>query len=235
MDVSTMGATPYNTANWISVFMLCSCCCENVNDLDATFGERDAKRDAKRYRNKGLKKRAQKMIAPFLHERELSVMEIGCGAGALHQELVRKGVAAEVTGVDVSTAYLAAAKGNADHFGVSDKITYHNTDFAQVADEFAPVDVVMLDRVICCYPHLDKLLGQAAERATQYLAISFPTEAWWFKVFFTIADKVLTLFGSGYHPYLHSHSDIQRYATSSGLHLISDDYQGIWRVMVFGK
>jgi predicted RNA methylase len=62
------------------------------------FGARTARRDAKRYRRKGLDDTAGVMV-DFLRRRGLegaSVLEIGGGVGALETELLRAGAAQAV-------------------------------------------------------------------------------------------------------------------------------------------
>lgn len=215
----------------------CPCCSpEEVNDLDNTFGAERAREDAERYLKKGLGKRGKKLIAYLRGQVEGgSVLDIGCGAGGVHHELLKLGVAGAVVGVDASSAYLAAAGGNAAVLGVSGRVTYHQRDFAQFADEFEPADVVILDRVVCCYPHLDQLLGQAAHRAQRFLAISLPIDTWWIRPVFAVIDRVLTLFKSKYHPYLHPHSEVLSIANAAGLQPVYIDRSGLWRIFVFGR
>lgn len=219
--------------------MHCSCCGpENINDLDNTFGAERARKDAKRYLKKGLDGRAKKLIAHLLGKPDngsYTVLDIGCGAGGLHHELLRQGVARHVTGVDAASAFLEAAKTNANALNLSDAVTYHHRDFAQQHDDIDPADIVTLDRVICCYPHLEQLLGAAAQRASHYLVLSFPVESWWLRLAFRLVDGLLTLFGSGYHPYVHPHAEVVEIARQAGLQPVHRDRSNIWQIMVFER
>ena len=218
--------------------MNCSCCSpENINDLNNTFNADRAKKDAQQFRQKGLDKRGQKLIAPLQYssQRPLTVLDIGCGAGGVHHELLRRGVAQTVVGVDASSAYLQAAQTNADILGLSQYITYQQADFAQTTADFEEVDLVIMDRVLCCYPHLQQLLGRAASQTKRHLALSFPLESWWLRLPFRLADLVLTLVGSGYHPYLHPHADIVAIAAEEGLRPTHQDRHFIWQIMHFER
>src|SRR5215510_13726819 len=107
--------------------MTCPCCSpRNINDLDNTFDAANARKDARRYLKKGLDKRTRKLIAYLLaHCREpVGVLDIGCGAGGAHQELLRQGIADRAVGVDASSAYLAAAKTNVAQLNLSDRVVY---------------------------------------------------------------------------------------------------------------
>ncbi len=215
------------------------CCCRpgEINDLDNFFDPQTAQDDAQRYLKKGLDRRGQKLIAylPAQAGQPLSVLDIGCGAGGVHLELLRRGVARTAVGVDASSAYLAAAQANAAKLNLSEAVTYLHRDFARSPAEFAPADVVILDRVVCCYPHLALLLGAAAQRAQRFLALSFPVEAWWLRWPFFLFDAGLTLFRSRYHPYLHPHAQILSIAQAAGLSLVHRDRNWWWQIMVFAR
>lgn len=218
--------------------MNCCCCAPGeINNLDNFFDPKIAQDDAQRYLKKGLDKRGQKLIAYLLAHasQPLSVLDIGCGAGGVHHELLRRGAARTVVGVDASAAYLAAAKANAAILNLTEAVTYVHRDFAQSAGEFAPADAVIMDRSVCCYPHLGPLLGAAAQRAQRYLALSFPVEAWWLRWPFYIVDAGLTLFRSKYHPYLHPHTQIIAIAQAAGLSLVHRNRDRWWQIMVFAR
>ncbi len=93
--------------------MICPCCPpENINDLDNTFNKRMVQKDATSYLEKGLPARARKLISHFKGQSNLSVLDIGCGTGSVHQDLLRHGVAETAVGVDASSASLEAASNN---------------------------------------------------------------------------------------------------------------------------
>ncbi len=163
------------------------------------------------------------------------MLEIGGGAGALHQDLLRQGVVSTVTGVDASSAYLEAAKDNAAHFGLSEQINYIKQDFAQSAEAVESADLVVLDRVICCYPHLDQLLGKAAQHTSQFLAISYPVDRNWVRFGHWVIDTFLSLVKSGYHPYVHAQDAIEAVAAANGLQPVHQVRHYIWQVMVFER
>jgi SAM-dependent methyltransferase len=145
--------------------------------VDEFFGAKTARRDARRYRRKGLDGTARRMVA-FLRERGLegrTVLEVGGGVGALEIELLRTG-AARAVNVELSPAYDSEAAALAREAGVADRIDRRHGDFADVAF-VAPADVVVMHRVVCCYPDPDALVGAAADRARSVLVLSFPRES----------------------------------------------------------
>lgn len=218
--------------------MTCPCCqSKNINDLENTFGHARAQRDAEKYLKHGLDQRAEKLIAYVAGKLppDATVMEIGCGSGAVHQELLRRSAARSAVGVDASSSYLAAAKQNAQTLNLKEKVSYLHGDFAQSAEFNIAADLVLLDRVICCYPHLEALLGKAAAQTNRYLAISFPVDRWWVHMAHRMADTVLKLIGSGYHPYVHSYAAIQSVAAAAGMQPVHTDRRHIWQIAVFER
>jgi magnesium-protoporphyrin O-methyltransferase len=101
-----------------------------------------------------------------------TVLELGCGSGALLVGLLESG-ASHADGVDLSMGSLDAAKRRAEAAGVSDRATFSQGDAARIAlDEH---DWVVLDRVICCYPDVDALLANTVPAARQRFAFSVPS------------------------------------------------------------
>lgn len=218
--------------------MNCSCCPpKNINDLDNTFNEKHAGRDAEDYLKHGLNKRGQRLVAALSGRitSPLSVLDIGCGAGGLHHDLLRRGIAGRVTGVDASSAYLRFAAQNAAKLNLSQQVRYVQRDFAQTAGEFAPAGLVTLDRVICCYPYLEQLLSAAAVRAEQYLALTFPIEGWWLKAPYWLIDSLFTLFRSQYHFFLHPRSQVIAIAGAAGLQPIHHERVGFWQLLLLAR
>ncbi len=85
-----------------------------------------------------------------------SVLELGCGPGALTLALVERG-AARATGIDLSPASVEVARRRAVEAGVSDRADFRLGDAASVALE--PHDWVVLDKVICCYRDVERLVA----------------------------------------------------------------------------
>lgn len=149
-------------------------CCD-PRGCDGVFGNRFARHVARRYRKRGLGGTEQRMV-DFLVERGIEgahVLEIGGGVGELHLELLRRG-AARATNLELVDAYDAAANELASEAGVVDRIERRVLDIAATPGQVEPADVVVLHRVVCCYPDFELLLGAAADHATRLLVFSHP-------------------------------------------------------------
>ena len=93
-----------------------------------------------------------------------SVLEVGAGVGAIELELLAAG-AARATDVELSGEYEEEAQKLLDEHGVADRVERRVGDF--VTEPVEPHDVVVLHRVVCCYPDVDALVGVAAGTRAQ--------------------------------------------------------------------
>lgn len=149
-------------------------CCDPGGYQDM-FGDRFARRVQRRYARRGLNKTQQRLVG-FLAERGLqdaSVLEIGGGLGELHVELLRRG-ASHVTNLEISEGYEARAAELLAESGLADRVDRRFLDIATAPDEVDAADVVVLHRVVCCYPDYESLLGAAGAHARRLLVFSHP-------------------------------------------------------------
>lgn len=154
-----------------------ACRCADVG-LDEIFDEQFARRDAERYRRKGLPRRARillELLTKFIDLRGITTLEGGAGAGAVSVELVRRG-AAEAKGIDATPAAVQYARWLAGEFGLADRVDFDVGDFAAPELRVQSADVVILDRVVCCYPDWRGLLLNAATHAHRAVAITYPPD-----------------------------------------------------------
>jgi 2-polyprenyl-3-methyl-5-hydroxy-6-metoxy-1,4-benzoquinol methylase len=98
-----------------------------------------------------------------------SVLDAGSGQGGLAVALGERG-AASVTGVDLSPASVAVAERATERAGVPARFAVGDASTAQLA----PHDVVVLDKVVCCYPDVDALLANTVSAARSVLAVAMP-------------------------------------------------------------
>jgi len=149
-------------------------CCGS-DGYQATFGDRFARRVARRYRRHGLDETRRRIVG-FVTGRgveDASVLEIGGGIGELHVELLRRG-AAKATNLEISTNYEEEATRLLGESGVADRVTRRFLDIATSPDEVESADVVVLHRVVCCYPDYERLLSAAGSHARRLLVFSYP-------------------------------------------------------------
>jgi 2-polyprenyl-3-methyl-5-hydroxy-6-metoxy-1,4-benzoquinol methylase len=149
-------------------------CCD-PRGCDQFFSPRFARRIAKRYRKRGLDKTARQIVE-FLQRRGLdgaTVLEVGGGVGEIQLELLKRG-AARTVNLELSPAYEEEATRLAREAGVDGRVERRLHDIAVAPAEVEPADIVVLHRVVCCYPDYERLLGAAADHARRLLVFSHP-------------------------------------------------------------
>jgi 16S rRNA G966 N2-methylase RsmD len=149
-------------------------CCE-PDGYDEKFDDRFARRVAKRYRRRGLSRSARAIVS-FLTERGIdgaTVLEIGGGVGEIQVELLRRGVA-RATNLEISTKYESEAARLLERSGMRGRVERRIIDIAQQPEDVGGADIVVLHRVVCCYPDYERLLGAAGRKAGRLLVFSHP-------------------------------------------------------------
>lgn len=210
-----------------------SCC---ARGYERFFGARVARRDAKRYRRRGLDGTAQRLVDEVAARgvEGATVLEPGGGVGAIDLELLKRG-AGRATVVELSHGYDEQAAELAREAGAEQGIDRRHGDFVEQASLVGEADVVVMHRVVCCYPDAERLVGAAAERAGRLLAVSFPRDTWWLRLAARAANVFFRLIG-GIETYIHPPEVVQRSAERAGLMTVLHEPAGrIWRVAVFER
>jgi 2-polyprenyl-3-methyl-5-hydroxy-6-metoxy-1,4-benzoquinol methylase len=190
-------------------------CCE-PEGYDVTFSDRFARRLARRYRRRGLT-RSSRAIVAFLTQRgiaDATILEIGGGVGDLQVELLRQG-AARATNLEISTSYEPEAIALLERSGLRDRVDRRLLDIAQAPDAVDGADVVVLHRVVCCYPDVQRLLTAAADHATRLLVFSHPPANMLSRIIFASENMLFRLRRTPFRTYVHD-PDAMRTAAEHG-------------------
>lgn len=209
-------------------------CCE-VNGLNRVFSGPLVRQELRAFRRKGLNKRQAQIVGELENVLEGgSVLEIGCGVGAISTTLLRKGARVGHY-VEISSDYLEAAREIAEDAGVSEKATFHLDDFAAAKNHYASADIVVLDRVVCCYPDGIKLIAKAARHSERYLAYTYPRPLWFIRIFKAVLGFTMRLFRQDYRFFLHDPEKLSQAATEAGHVLVATRATGLWQLVVLSK
>jgi 2-polyprenyl-3-methyl-5-hydroxy-6-metoxy-1,4-benzoquinol methylase len=192
-------------------------CCSN-GGFDEFFTDDVARRDAGRYRRRGLDGNAQRLVDFVRAEgvENKTVLEVGGGVGAIQLELLRAGAAGTVN-VELSAAYEPYAAELADEAGLGGRTERRVLDFARQGDEIEAADVVVLHKVVCCYPDYDALVGAAASHATHQLALTFPRDVVWTRIGFWALNLLQRIRRRSFRAYLHPPAAVIAVASARGL------------------
>jgi hypothetical protein len=185
-------------------------CCGPVDPsgYGAVFDARFAEKQARRYRRRGLT-RTERRLVEFLASTDTglggqSVLEVGGGVGEVQLELLARG-AAHATNLELSAAYEAEAARLLAEAGMSDRVDrIIGIDLAVSPDAVERADVVVLHRVVCCYPEVERLLGAAADRARRTIVFSYPPRSVMTRAIVALSNLMIRASGRSYRGYVHS-------------------------------
>ena len=203
-------------------------CC-SPGAYDKVFSSWWARRDARRYRRRGLD-RAGRRIVRFLRTRGLagrSVLEVGGGVGAVGIELAQAG-AERVVEVELSTEYEEAARELLRERRLQERVERVLGDFAAGVPAAEPADDVVLHRSVCCYPDAELLVGRAAEHARRHLVMTFPRDVVWNRLAFRAADLVLGLYARGFRTYVRPREAVLAPALARGFRPVDEHAGLVW-------
>ena len=200
------------------------------------FGEGDARHDLRSYRKSGPATTTRWLVDGLAAGgvEGLTVLDIGAGVGAAHQALLALGAAA-ATDVDGSPAYVAAAREEAERLGTADRVRYEVGDFVMVAADVEPADLVVLDRVICCYPDMEPLVRLSAERARSRYGLVYPRDRWWLRAGATILNGLAGLARRRVRAYVHRADAVDAIVRAAGFAPRLHRTSMYWRVAVYER
>ena len=208
-------------------------CCEMENN---TFGEDEAKANLKDYRKRGPAKQTKLILEAVrsLGLQDASLLDVGGGIGTIHHELL-KDIVSEATHVDASSAYLKIANEEAQRQGHSERVKFIHADFTDIADELPQVDVVTLDRVVCCYPDFRSLLKAASSKSRKAIALTYPRETWWLKMGITVANLFQKLRNDPFRGFVHPVVEMEALLNGEGLRRVSTRRLFVWEMSLYRR
>jgi SAM-dependent methyltransferase len=163
-----------------------------------------------------------------------TVLELGCGRGGLLLALAQAGLKG-ATGVDLSPASIDAARKRFEQAHLSDRVRLSVGDAARVPLESH--DWVILDRVMCCYPDIERLLANTLPAARQIYAFTVPSSRGWRGVIARIDEWLENAWnsirGRPCPGYVHDLDLIEERLTVAGFRLLHRDHQRLWHIAIY--
>jgi hypothetical protein len=207
-------------------------CCR-PGSYERIFGARQAKLDASRYRRRGLRGTARGLVRLAGDVSGETVLEVGGGVGAIELELLAAG-AARATNVELSGEYEEEAEMLLAERGLSERVDRRVADF--VTEPVGPHDVVVMHRVVCCYPDVDVLVGVAAAHTGRRLLLTYPRERPWTRAGMWAINLCLRISGCGFRAFVHPVVRMTAAAQREGLALERRERPGlIWENAVYER
>jgi 2-polyprenyl-3-methyl-5-hydroxy-6-metoxy-1,4-benzoquinol methylase len=210
-------------------------CCD-TSGYGQVFNEREARRALRSFRRRGLDSTAGPMVGALAARgiEGATVLEVGAGIGTAQVALLKSGAARSVA-YDLSPAYEQVSAELLTEHGVADRVEWHTGDFLANGDGIDRADVVFLNRVVCCYPHMAEMVDAAAGRARRLLALSYPRDRWWLKAGLWVINGFLRLRRTSFRVFVHDTDDIARRVEVAGLSRVASGSGVAWEWHVWER
>jgi SAM-dependent methyltransferase len=210
-----------------------SCCSGFCASVAHQFDASVAAGDLKRYLKKGPCPTTRLLRDGVLRAGGgQSLLDVGAGVGALSLELLGTGFARSVA-IDAAPAYAATARAEAGARGLSDRLTILEADFVVITDLGDPADAVVMDRVVCCYPHFRPLLERALRQSLRLFAYSYPRDRWYVRLVVWAKNAARAALRRPFRAFVHPARAMEACVTGAGFARVSRATTLEWAVDVY--
>ena len=212
--------------------MPCNCC----EVTDHAFTEAEARANVKNYHRRGPANQTKLILEAIrsLGLRDALLLDVGGGIGVIHHELLGN-VVREAIHVDASSAYLKVAEEEARRRGHGEEVKFIHADFTDVAPDLPQVDMVTLDRVICCFPDFRRLLRAAAGKSRKAIALTYPRETWYMRIGLWVINFFQRLMNDPFRVFLHPIHEIESVLNNEGLKKVSVRRLFVWEMALYQR
>ena len=210
-------------------------CCDHCQDAEDLFDETKARTELRQYRRNGPPNKCSRLLIDGLKTLDLkdkTLLDVGGGVGMISFELLEAGVT-NATLVEGSSPYLEVAEKEACRRGLRDQLSFEYGDFVDWAPEFSKADLVTLDRVFCCYPHLERLVKASTAKAGRWYGVTYPKEQWYNKIVEGMAGVYCWVRDMAFR--MHVHSGVEDTIRDEGFEPFYQVTTALWRVELYER
>jgi SAM-dependent methyltransferase len=202
--------------------------------------ERIGQRFDKRFQDwQPISPEATDMLFGWLREAGLegsTILDVGCGSGEFLVRALEAG-ATRATGADLSSEAIAMASELAEEAGVRDRAELWVGDAAiEALDEH---DIVVLDKVICCYPNADALIARSTAAAGRVYAFALPeSRGFWGLIARTrwfVFGLMEWIQGDRMGRFIHDREAVEAKVIAAGFRPLHSGRQFVWFVGVYAR
>src|SRR5947208_7391471 len=208
----------------------------HTKEIAETFDELAHDRCCK-YKSKGLTASTEVLLG-LLTENGLvgkTLLDIGCGTGFFALETLRQG-ASSCIGVDLSSAAIHEANEFAKESGLQDRARFEVADAASIQHA---ADIVVMDKVLCCYPDADSLLKTASSSSSDLLGFVVPRDEGLMRPVMRIGTGLINLVEmlrrTGFRLHLHPLRSLDKLLVDNGFQRSSKAKSRLWLVFLYTR
>lgn len=169
-----------------------------------------------------------------------TVLDVGCGTGDLALASLQRG-AERASGIDLAGGAIEQARSLAAERGLADRASFTVGDGA--VEPLARHDVVALNRVLCCYPSVDRLLANSLDASGAVYAYTAPIHTGLMgrfnRVSVAISNRWFRLRERkfrGFRAFVHDLDAVDRAITGAGFRRVHvSRVRAVWQLAVFSR
>ena len=161
------------------------------------------------------------------------MLEVGGGVGEIQLELLRRG-AASATNLELLAGLRARGRALIEDAGLGGRVHRRLSTSRRTRPAVEPADVVVLHRVVCCYPDVGNLLGAAADHARRQLVFSHPPRTAVSRAVVG-AQNLLSVRRSDFRTFAHSPDAMLAVLAEHGLRLRAAHRGRVWQVAAVSR
>jgi predicted RNA methylase len=169
-----------------------------------------------------------------------TVLDVGCGIGDLSMAAIGRG-AERATGIELSPKAIEVGTAIALERGLQDRMTFRPGDGSKV--DLPQADVVVLNRVFCCYPDIESLVAHSLAAAGSVYAFTTPPSSglasafvrvfgWFSNVWYRLRERKF----HGFRVFVHDIEQIDERVRAAGFRPIRRERQRfVWHLAVYAR
>jgi SAM-dependent methyltransferase len=169
-----------------------------------------------------------------------TVLDVGCGIGDLAIEVVARG-ATSGAGYDLSEKAIGEARRLAAARGVGDRMRFEVGDGAKL--DLPAADIVVINRVACCYPDADNLLEHTLGAARSVFAMTAPVSrglTGWYNRFWSglenLGYRLRPSKYAGFRTFIHDLDRIDERIRAAGFRRVRHERSSVvWHLAVYAR
>jgi hypothetical protein len=210
--------------------------CSQCIGIESKFNQKKATQELQEYQKEGPIKTTRILIDAIISEgiSGTTLLDIGGGVGAIQHELLKAGVKRCIN-VEVSQAYIGAAKKEALRQGHADKIDHMHGDFVDLAANIPQYDTVTLDRVVCCYHDVDGLVETSSALAKKVYGLVYPLDNWYARFATALENIKYRLQRIQFRLFVHPPEVVEKIILNKGFVRHFYQEEGMWQIVVYTR